>query len=296
MKFLKSIASRILCKCTGQALSLAAGSFPRAIRVECTNACNAACIMCPHKEMKRPASVISDDLYERIARECGKHHCREIHLHNFGEPLLDMKLENRIRTAKEAGIGKVKIFSNGSLLTEERSRGLIEAGLDEVAISFDGESPDEYERIRTPLKFDAVVENLRTLIRLRNAMRPQMRIMIGCCCSGDPETIRALLPQEGIDKISFGKPHNWAIENGVAVRRIRKPCSRVWNTCTILASGEVSLCCLDYDGRVIMGDLNAGHTIQEIFHSPEYRRIQRLHASARQNEISLCAICSKSFI
>ncbi len=296
MSVFTSIASRITSEVTGLALSLAAGSFPRAIRVECTNACNAACDMCPHRRMQRPVKIMADDLYERIVNECGKHRCREIHLHNFGEPLLDRKLERRIQAAKEAGIGKVKIFSNGSLLTEDRSRGLIEAGLDEIAVSFDGETPEEYERIRTPLKFGVVVENLRALITLRNDMRSRMRIQIGCCRTGDIEKTIALLPKEGVDKVSFGKPHNWATEDGASPRKIRKTCSRVWNTFTILSSGEVSLCCLDYDGRVILGDLASGQTIEDIFRGPEYRRIRRLHASARQREIPLCATCSKSFV
>ncbi len=296
MGMLHSLASRITCRTTGLAISLAAGSFPRTIRIECTNACNAACVICPHRRMTRPVAAMPDDLYERIVDECGRHHCHEIHLHNFGEPLLDEKLETRIRTAKNAGIGKVRIFSNASLLTEERSRSLIEAGLDEIAVSFDGESPEEYERIREPLKFNAIIDNLRALIALRDEMRSPLRVRITCCCTGDMEKTIALLPREGIDKFSFGRIHNWATEEYAPVPKIRKACSRVWNTFTILASGEVGLCCLDYDGRIILGDLNSGQTIREIFHSPQYARIRQLHSRARQREIPLCASCSKSFI
>lgn len=296
MSIFHSIASRITCKATGLALSLTAGSFPHAIRIECTNACNASCIICPHKTMKRPIAVMPDDLYERIVDECGRNRCHEIHLHNFGEPLLDEKLESRIRRAKKAGIGKVKIFSNASLLTEDRSRGLIEAGLDEIAVSFDGESPDEYERIRQPLKFNTVVDNLRALINLRNEMRSHLRVRITCCCTGDIEKTIALLPKEGVDKFSFGKLHNWATEDYASLPKIKKACSRVWNTFTILSSGEVALCCLDYDGRVILGNLNSGHSIREIFRNTQYRRIRRLHSNAKQEEIPQCASCSKSFI
>ena len=61
--------------------------------------------------------------------------CGEVHLHNLGEPLLDRQLEDKIRYAKERKIKKVRIFTNGSLLTASRSRSLIQAGLDEFAAS-----------------------------------------------------------------------------------------------------------------------------------------------------------------
>ncbi len=246
--------------------------------------------------MERPVAVMSPDLYARIVRECGENHCREIQLHHFGEPLIDPNLEEKVRLAKAAGVKKVKFFSNGSLLTEERSRALIDAGLDEIAVSFDGETPDEYERIRTPLRFDTVINNIKNLIALKNAAKSPLRIRIACCTTGNIAETIALLPQEGIDKFSFGKTHSWASGDGAAVKKIRKPCSRVWHTFTILANGQVALCCLDYDGKVILGDVASGQTIKEIYNSPPYRRIRRLHATGGQNAISLCAMCEKAFM
>ena len=51
--------------------------------------------------------------------ECAENSVDTLHLHNFGEPLLDKKLPERIRLCKELGIKRVKMFSNGALLTEE---------------------------------------------------------------------------------------------------------------------------------------------------------------------------------
>ena len=112
--------------------------------------------------MRRPIQQMDQALFEQIVDECAAWGCREIHLHNFGEPLLDDRLEDRIRYAKQKGIATVKIFSNGSLLNEPRARGLIDAGLDEIKISFDGASKEEFERIRFPLKFDVVDGEPRT--------------------------------------------------------------------------------------------------------------------------------------
>lgn len=292
----KSLASRLANKIKERRLSLAAGSFPHIIRVECTNACNATCIICPHQRMKRPVAVMADELYERIVSECAGHSIHEFNLHNFGEPLMDRKLEDRIRLAKEAGLPKVKIFSNGSLLTEERIRGLLKAGLDEIVISFDGATREEFEMIRSNLKFDTVVGNVNTLIRLRNELRSPLHIRLTCCSTQDISQTRLLLPREGVDNFTLTKIHNWATEGEAPSSNTRKPCSRVWRTFTILASGEVALCCLDYDGRIILGDLKSGQSIRDIWRGEPYRRIRQLHISDQQAEVEICAACSESFV
>ena len=78
----------------------------------------------------------------------------------FGEPLVDKELGTRIKAAKGLGL-KVSTFSNGSLLTEDKARMLIESGLDELKFSIDSHRPEVYEQIRKGLKFQNVLENVR---------------------------------------------------------------------------------------------------------------------------------------
>jgi len=158
--------------------------------------------------MTRKVEFMSDSLYERIIRECVENSCGTVHLHNFGEPLLDKKLEQRIMYAKSSGIPRVKIFSNGSLLTENRARNLIKAGLDEIKVSFDGTTTEEFEGIRTPLKYDVVVENIRKLVKLRNEERSSMKVFVACCSTQNRSETMNLIASE-VDGFSFGKIHNW---------------------------------------------------------------------------------------
>ncbi len=116
-----SLLSKICCRGVSGVLDAVSGGFPPVVRLETTNACNARCIICPHREMHRPLVTMSGDLYARLIDECAAAGCREVHLHNFGEPLLDKHLEDRIAYAKEKGIRRVKIFCNGSLATPARA-------------------------------------------------------------------------------------------------------------------------------------------------------------------------------
>jgi len=296
MRTLSNVSSKAVCRIVGGAYDLWSGRFPALVRIETTNACNARCTICPHRELKRPIRRMEDGLFAMIVDQCAGAGCKEVHLHNFGEPLMDPQLEQRVRYAKQQGIGKVKIFSNGSLIDGRRARGLIEAGLDEIKISFDGATREEFECIRTPLKFDRVVENVKELVSLRNHLGSPLRIRVACCSTTDKQgTMRSL--EEIVDGFSFGRIHNWAGQDcRDGHRGVRKPCSRLWRTFTVLAGGEVALCCLDYDGQFLLGRIDADTSIRRVWNGPAYREVRRRHREARQSEISLCRGCTKSFL
>lgn len=275
---------------------LAQRAFPDVVRIETTNACNACCTICPRKDIRRQITQMDQSLYGRLVDECARSGCRELHLHNFGEPLMDRRLEDRICYAKGKGIKKVKIFSNGSLLNCDRAKGLIEAGLDEIKISIDGATKEEFERIRVPLRFETVMRNIADLIAMRNTSGSHLKVHITCCSTSDrQETIRPL--KNIVDGFTFTKIHNWGTCPQIEFKgRVRKPCQRLWRNLTVLAGGEVSLCCLDYDGQCILGRVGNEASIREIWNSPAYRRVRRLHSQGRQEEIPLCANCTKAFI
>ena len=296
MRTINNLSSKAVCRIVGRVYELAGGPFPEVVRIETTNACNARCTICPHPEMTRPVRRMTDELFTSVVDECAQHDCREVHLHNFGEPLLDKHLEDRVRYAKGRGLKKVKIFSNGSLLEKRRSRGLIEAGLDEIKISFDGATKEEFEQIRTPLKFDRIIQNIRDLVALRDEMQSDMKIAVACCSTTDREsTMRSL--EDVVDRFCFARIHNWAGEEANGGNgKTRKPCSRLWRTFTILASGDVALCCLDYDGQNLLGCVDGHTSIRDVWNDAAYKRLRLQHKQARQSEISLCRGCTKSFL
>jgi len=291
-----SMLSRAVCGLVGGSMDLALRRFPSVVRIETTNACNARCAICPHRVMRRPARQMEDALFARIVDECARGGCRQIHLHNIGEPLLDPQLAERIRYAKRRGVRCVKIFSNGSLLDEQWARRLIEAGLDEIKISFDGGTRDEFQRLRPPLEFDRVLENVCRLVTLRNQLGSPLRILATCATTGDRrEAARILRPI--VDSLLFSRVHDWAGTEPLGPRRsVRKPCLRLWRTLTVLAGGEVSLCCLDYNGRHLLGRIDGRTTLEAVWHSPAYAEVRRRHVEARQGDLPLCRGCSKAFL
>jgi radical SAM protein with 4Fe4S-binding SPASM domain len=69
---------------------------------------------------------------------------------------------------------------------------------------------------------------------------------------------------------------------------VQFPCYRLWLTFTVLWDGRVSMCCADFDGRHIFGDLRS-QSIAEVWNSPLYRAARRQHLESGGPEI--CRSC-----
>ena len=93
-----------------------------------------------------------------------------------GEPLLNPNLVEMIKYAKKKGIKDVAFLTNAELLTEKKSKELVESGLDWISISADG-TDEIYNKIRFPAKFEETIEKIKYLKKLRDE-RKQIKPLI----------------------------------------------------------------------------------------------------------------------
>jgi hypothetical protein len=133
-----------------------------------------------------------------------------------------------------------------------------------------------FERTRVHLEYDSVVANIRSLARLRQtAGRRRPKLILSFVRQGNAADEQAFFEEwrQIADKIHVTDLHNWA---GTLHDRsdVRFPCYRLWLTFTVLWDGRVSLCCADFDGRHILGDLRTS-SIADIWNSPAYRAVRR---------------------
>jgi sulfatase maturation enzyme AslB (radical SAM superfamily) len=264
--------------------------WPDIVQIESTNLCNAKCVFCPRDEMHRQQGVMDLELFRKIVDECVELGITHVRVHNYGEPFLDRQLVEKVRYAKSRGIAEVGMISNGSLITEEIARGMIEAGLDAINISVDAGGKEVFERTRVHLDYDAVIGNIRTLARLRGEYgRRRPRLILSFVRQDNSADEQAFIDEwrQVADKIHVTDLHNWA---GTLHDRsdVQYPCYRLWLTFTVLWDGRVSLCCADYDGRHVLGDLRTS-TIAQVWNSPAYRAVRRQHLETGGPEI--CRSC-----
>jgi MoaA/NifB/PqqE/SkfB family radical SAM enzyme len=132
---------------------------PVCIYLETTNRCNLLCTTCPrtYAELEPPADM-SWELFTSIVDQV-PNLARAV-LHGVGEPMLVRSLPRMVRYLKERGT-YVLFNTNGTVLNARNGRALIEAGLDELRVSFDASNAASYRVIRGKDYFNRILRNVR---------------------------------------------------------------------------------------------------------------------------------------
>lgn len=269
------------------------------VRYEVTDHCNAECIMCPREVHKlgRPHGIMDFEQYRQSVDEVVPLGCKQIVLTGFGEPLVDKGLEQKISYAKSKGL-RTYIISNASLLTRSRAKRIIEAGLDELRISYYGMQAETYEKVMVGLKFDVTMKNLLGFLELRDQLgsrRPRLDInwLVLPENEGDTESFQEFWEARA-DAIEIWKPHNFGDGRNYRQRyddvAMKNTCGRPENgPLQIQWNGEVIPCCYDYNNAIVLGNAFE-QPVLEILNGEKYRLLRLAH---REKHFSLFPYCNQ---
>ncbi|MGH8616781.1 MAG: radical SAM/SPASM domain-containing protein [Burkholderiales bacterium] len=271
------------------------------VRYEVTDNCNASCIMCPRDkhEHARDHGIMDQAKYEKSIDEVAALGAKKVVLTGFGEPMLDRRLEKKISYARSKGLSTY-IISNGSALNSKRARTLLEAGLDEMRISFYGMRTETYNAVMQGLDFDRTMKGLLEFLKLRDDMGAKTKVQISYLelpeNKGDEVAFREFWEPK-VDAIEIWKPHNFGDGRDY---RDRDPALEHKTTCgrpengplQIQWNGEVIPCCYDYNNQIILG--NAFETpVLEILNGAKYRLLRYAHRSKEFGLFPYCDQCDQ---
>jgi MoaA/NifB/PqqE/SkfB family radical SAM enzyme len=147
-----------------------------AIQIEVTTRCTNRCVMCPRVALANgwPEMDLAWEAFERFAAAFDR--AQHVHLQGWGEPLLHPRIFDMIAAAKGAGC-RVGLTTNGTLLDSRTSQGLLDVGLDLIAISIAGATRETHESIRVGSDYPLILENVRRFVSLR-AGRGRKRLKV----------------------------------------------------------------------------------------------------------------------
>jgi sulfatase maturation enzyme AslB (radical SAM superfamily) len=272
------------------------------VRYEVTDHCNAECIMCPRDkhEHGREHGIMDLDCYKKSIDEVVALGAKKIVLTGFGEPLVDKMLEQKVAYAKSYGLNTY-IISNGSLLTEKRASGLIDAGLDEMRVSFYGMRPETYNVVMRKLDFSVTMANLLRFLDLREAKgakKPRLEVNYLVLPENETDTdaFRTFWEPRA-DAIEIWKPHNFGDGRDYRTRledlAVKNTCGRPENgPLQIQWNGEVIPCCYDYNNQIILG--NAFETpVLDLLNGTKYRLLRIAHRDKKFGCFPYCDQCDQ---
>jgi MoaA/NifB/PqqE/SkfB family radical SAM enzyme len=191
------------------------------------------------------------------------------------------------------------MYTNASLFDKRLSEEIIFAGLDEMFISFDAAEKETYEAIRKGLDFDRVSKGIETFLEVRataGQKKPKVHFAYTCMDLNRQEIHKFKSRwKDRVDSIGIFDVCDWADQKRVdsEIYRFKKkwPCAYLWKTMFILWNGDVSICCLDFNGKVTFGNA-VKESIIKIWKNEPFRRARELHLGANFNHIPLCAQCT----
>ncbi|HAH07205.1 MAG TPA: hypothetical protein DCM05_11905 [Elusimicrobia bacterium] len=277
---------------------------PVVLRIEITNRCNLQCLMCDRKALTRPSADMGMDLFARIIDAAAAAGIETIGLNRFGEPTLHPRLVGMVQYAKAKGIKHVSFVTNGTMMTDDLSRALIQSQcLDGIAFSVDGNTPGTYNRIRVGADFQNVVGNIENFIRIRNTggfSKPSIQINTILMKDTEDELDETISRwRDSVDRVWVIPLMQYGGLTDIRAGMFRKGGDgRHRNACPQLAymlvafvDGSAGVCCIgDPNEELKIGDFNT-QSLCEIWNGSAVEQVRQRHLCRDFSSLPPCARC-----
>lgn len=272
--------------------------FPLHLDIEITTLCNLQCPMCPRTQMIQKNQflnygIMKFDDFKNIIDQGAENGLYSIKLNYLGEPLVHPDIVKLVRYAKKKGIVDIMFNTNGVLLTEEMSTHLLEAGLDNLFLSFDSPYQKQYEQIRIGAKFEKVIKNIQYFSKLKKNKYPHVQERISMVMMTDDSKTREdffCLFKDIADAVGF-------CESRDPYDKSKKPivhgfvCSQLFQRMFLRLNGDVIVCCGDDKNGYTVGNWR-NQRLRDIWHGEYYDTIRKAHKEGHYYSIPICNTCS----
>ena len=154
------------------------------------------------------------------------------------------------------------------------------------------------------LDFNTTLNNVKNYFDLRKSLK-----------ASKPKVILQLIPQslndanlekkwanlfkeclddEIGDTLNYYELHNYGEGRDyveIGSHNIRNVCHWPWDVMVILQDGSVTACCMDFDGKIILGKVNE-QSIYDIWNGEKYRKIRENFKKLNYRDYEPCLKCN----
>lgn len=272
---------------------------PYLVFLDPSDKCNFSCPFCPtgnQGRFSRTRKVMSFGLFTKIIGQLEKmpSPIKTLRLYKDGEPFLNPKMIDMVRYAKNTGkFRAVDTTTNGSLLSPKLNAEIVSSGLDRIVISV----PQNYS--------PAYLRNVQDLnVRVQDHGGPVIHVKIIGDDLSDHEKEAFYSDFDGCSNEMFienkapcwpgfdqGEVNKEVGIYGQEVTRV-EVCPYIFYSTSINSNGTVSLCFLDWNHKMILGDLN-DTDFKDIWCGNALRDIRINHLVNHRMTYPLCKECGQ---
>lgn len=297
--------------------------LPVFVSVEPANFCQLACPECPVGMKSEGVRVTEDGKKGVMSVEDFRCIVNKVapFVHTMqlfwqGEPLLNDRLPEMVRIAREAGIYTI-ISTNAQRLNQSTALALAQAGLNRIIVSMDGWTQASYEQYRRGGSVEQAKQAVRLLRQAKMQTGAHMLIELQCLYLKTNEHEWQIFRREyrhlGADRLTMKTAQIYNYENGsplmptdaryarykwnahtrtyVLKRKLRNRCYRLWSGCVIDVKGNVLPCCYDKQQAFVLGNiLNSNTSLADIWHNKKAAGFRQA-VLRRRASIPMCTNC-----
>jgi radical SAM protein with 4Fe4S-binding SPASM domain len=252
------------------------------LNFESGTACNAKCVFCPRYKMTRVGGEMSDELFHKLIKE-GKEMGMKLYSPFMnGEPFLFSRIWQWLDYMQKEEV-PVSIYTNAEFMDVDR---LIKyKNIKYVNCSLNAATEETYNKVMRGPDFKTVKKKIADLLeKAPFSMRVSM-----------------ILTDENAHELEMFKEiygnrtricgfANWtgSVYSSLERKGERAPCRTIFSQMYVLWDGRVVPCCMDYDGKQIVGDANK-QTLSEIWQNAGWIRSKH---KRRNFNIPICKSCN----
>lgn len=278
---------------------------PIRLWVEPTSACDLRCVMCLNKALPKSERGFMDfSLFEKIIDEAS-HFAHDVNLFHRGESLLHPEIFRMVKYARNRGLS-TRLNTNATPLNEERSRQILDSGLDFLSFSFDGYEKKAYEDLRVGADFDRTLDNIIGFLTLKKKLNKNLPYTTFTviefsddCLGKTKDDIREQFMERfdslPLDQFVTRKPHNWAGSYNKKDAIFNKSfvhCTFPWYSLTIFWDGSVLPCPQDFFGKLILGNVRDS-SLLEIWNGSKEILLRESLSGQQYKDIVPCNTCDR---
>ncbi|MFH1570464.1 MAG: radical SAM protein [Gemmatimonadota bacterium] len=294
---------------------------PFMMMVEPTNLCNLHCPLCPsgNGQMTRPRGSMELEAFQRLVDEAGEHLIL-LMLWNQGEPFINKQLLEMVRYARQHRIPTMTSTNGHFVRTLEEARQVVESGLDEIIISFDGVDQETYARYRVGGRLECVIAGARLLTEAKrdlNSGTPlvSLQFIVFRHNEDDLAAAQRLAHELGADRFLVKTAQTYDVAESALFlpeteryRRYERSagdellvkgqpargCKVLWYSTMVNWNGAVAPCCFDKDVDFEMGVAMDGTAFGQIWRSRAYMDFRGQLLRDRRG-VDMCRNCSEGY-
>jgi len=269
--------------------------IPRNMLIEVSNRCNHKCTFCFNPSMTRRKGGMKSEFISRILREAYDCGVREVGFTATGESLMDKHLFDYFSQASDIGYEYTYFSTNGALLNEKKIEQIFLSGLSSIKFSINAGTRETYKYIHGRDDFDHVIAMIKIIDRERKVRNRLLRLFVTYVVTeknkDEQDNLQDILG-DSVDKILYA-PEAKEVGPVTAELSTVSPCSMVFNRIHLTYEGYLSACCTDFEGKLVVADLNK-MPLKEAWESEIFQELRRRHITHAKDSAlngTLCAPC-----